>query len=144
MRQLFFHFIIFTDTLRLRSQTPEILLSPHYLGESRVYSYYDDSDIYNGYSFHPDGFDPYGDVRALDESASRQGDRDRCLYKTYRIPTDVDSQVSLPRSYTLPREFKYKRPKARRTLKNEHFVTSTNSSDGKVLDFYWHISIFFI
>lgn len=41
-------------------------------------------------------------------------------------------KVSLPRSYTLPREFKYyRRNKGRKLIKNEHFITSTNSSDGK-------------
>lgn len=41
-------------------------------------------------------------------------------------------KVSLPRSYTLPREFKYyRRNKTRKLIKNEHFITSTNSSDGK-------------
>jgi len=48
-----------------------------------------------------------------------------------RIPSDIDSQISLPRSYTLPREFKYyRRYKARKLIKNEHFIASTNSSDG--------------
>lgn len=42
-------------------------------------------------------------------------------------------QVSLPRSYTLPREFKYyRRNKGRKFIKNERFVMSTNSSDGDV------------
>lgn len=39
----------------------------------------------------------------------------------------------MPRSYTLPREFKYyRRNKARKFYKNDHFITSTNSSDGDV------------
>lgn len=38
--------------------------------------------------------------------------------------------MSLPRSYTLPREFKFNR-EGRKIIKNEHFVASTNSSDGK-------------
>lgn len=41
-------------------------------------------------------------------------------------------QVSLPRSYTLPREFKYYRRNKGRKVKNEHFIASTNSSDGDV------------
>jgi hypothetical protein len=53
------------------------------------------------------------------------------IYKSYRIPSDIDSQISLPRSYTLPREFKYRR-KLRKAVKNEHFLPSTNSSDGDV------------
>lgn len=45
-------------------------------------------------------------------------------------PSDLDSQLSLPRSYTLPREFKY----YRRQRLNRPFqtVASTNSSDGDV------------
>jgi hypothetical protein len=38
--------------------------------------------------------------------------------------------MSLPRSYTLPREFKFNR-QGRKIIKNEHFVASTNSSDGE-------------
>lgn len=42
-------------------------------------------------------------------------------------------QISLPRSYTLPREFKYyRRNKGRKFIKNERFIMSTNSSDGDV------------
>lgn len=54
-------------------------------------------------------------------------------YKSYRNPSDHDSQVSLPRSYTLPREFKYKKPKSRKVIRTEHFIHSTNSSDGMFL-----------
>lgn len=68
------------------------------------------------------------------------------------IPSDIDSQVSkligtlsnrkfadtkyfifkmsLPRSYTLPREFKFNR-QGRKMAKSEHFVPSNNSSDGE-------------
>lgn len=52
------------------------------------------------------------------------------MYKSYRIPSDIDSQMSLPRSYTLPREFKCRR-KMRKPVKTENFLPSTNSSDGK-------------
>lgn len=39
----------------------------------------------------------------------------------------------MPRSYTLPREFKYhRRNKNRKFIKNERFINSTNSSDGDV------------
>lgn len=45
-------------------------------------------------------------------------------------PSDIESQVSLPRSYTLPREFKYyRRGRTRRPIQT---VASTNSSDGDV------------
>lgn len=40
--------------------------------------------------------------------------------------------MSLPRSYTLPREFKFNR-QGRKIIKNEHFVASTNSSDGEIV-----------
>lgn len=45
-------------------------------------------------------------------------------------PSDIESQLSLPRSYTLPREFKYyRRGRARKPMRT---VVSTNSSDGDV------------
>ena len=67
------------------------------------------------------------------------------------VPSDIDSQViifyaelfqfylikmyftqmSLPRSYTLPREFKFNR-QGRKIIKNEQFIASTNSSDGEI------------
>lgn len=47
-----------------------------------------------------------------------------------RAPSDLESQLSLPRSYTLPREFKYYRRS--RTRKPMRTVVSTNSSDGDV------------
>lgn len=54
------------------------------------------------------------------------------MYKTYKVPSDLDSQLSLPRSYTLPREFKYyRKTRPRKSIRTEHFVPSTNSSDGK-------------
>lgn len=48
--------------------------------------------------------------------------------------------MSLPRSYTLPREFKFNR-QGRKIIKNEHFVASTNSSDG---EFYQMIERMFL
>lgn len=69
--------------------------------------------------------------------------------ESQHIPSDIDSQVisefflilstylisfffqmSLPRSYTLPREFKFNR-QGRKIGKSEHFVHSNNSSDGE-------------
>ncbi|XP_056648374.1 XK-related protein 7-like [Diorhabda carinulata] len=44
--------------------------------------------------------------------------------------SDLESQVSLPRSYTLPREFKYYR--RQRMGRPIHPIPSTNSSDGDV------------
>jgi len=55
------------------------------------------------------------------------------MYKSYKSPSDLDSQISLPRSYTLPREFKfYRKVRPRKTIRTDHFVASTNSSDGDV------------
>ena len=66
------------------------------------------------------------------DSHSNGTHQQQLMYKSYRIPSDMDSQISLPRSYTLPREFKYyRRPKSRKAIRSEHFVASTNSSDGK-------------
>lgn len=49
---------------------------------------------------------------------------------TNHPPSDIDSQMSLPRSYTLPREFKYNRRNKSRKMDN--FVASNNSSsDGE-------------
>ncbi len=53
------------------------------------------------------------------------------MYKACRVSPDLDSQLSLPRSYTLPREFKYYKRSRRKPVRTEHFVPSTNSSDGK-------------
>ncbi|XP_018561757.1 XK-related protein 7-like [Anoplophora glabripennis] len=55
--------------------------------------------------------------------------------ETVEIPvphgsSDIESQVSLPRSYTLPREFKYYR--RQRAGRPTQAVASTNSSDGDV------------
>ncbi|XP_050421236.1 uncharacterized protein LOC126833760 isoform X2 [Adelges cooleyi] len=71
------------------------------------------------------------------ENSSPPTARDQMLtlvYKSYKSPSDLDSQISLPRSYTLPREFKfYRKVKPRKTVRSDHFVVaSTNSSDGDV------------
>ncbi|XP_050545132.1 uncharacterized protein LOC126907693 [Daktulosphaira vitifoliae] len=55
------------------------------------------------------------------------------MSKLHKSPSDLDSQISLPRSYTLPREFKfYRKVRPRKTVKPDIFITSTNSSDGDV------------
>ncbi|GAB6032875.1 hypothetical protein CHUAL_012073 [Chamberlinius hualienensis] len=61
------------------------------------------------------------------------------IYKSYRcMASDLDSQLSLPRSFTLPREFRYQRKTKQRknnVRSSEHHhrtITSTNSSDGDV------------
>ncbi|XP_075223326.1 uncharacterized protein LOC142325437 [Lycorma delicatula] len=97
-----------------RPNTPEILLAPHYLPEWQTPS--DHDSVY----------------RLCDET-SRHQQMLLLMYKSYRVPSDLDSQVSLPRSYTLPREFKYyRRTRPRKAIRSEHFIASTNSSDGDV------------
>lgn len=116
-----------------RAETPEILLTPHYLDNSRAY--YDLVGREQVYRLPPN-------VNAKPiQTAVSSGDENLNDYDDsvlgigqngYHVPSDIDSQVSLPRSYTLPREFKYyRRNKGRKLIKNEHFINSTNSSDGK-------------
>ncbi|XP_058065594.1 uncharacterized protein LOC131215224 [Anopheles bellator] len=112
-----------------RSKTPEILLAPHYLENSRIYFDWVAREAANfrlqdTERDHP--VESSGDEN-LDNSACDDGHNGH-----HRIPSDIDSQVSLPRSYTLPREFKYYRRNKGRKVKNEHFIASTNSSDGDV------------
>lgn len=123
---------------KYRSKTPEILLSPHQLDNSRDYYDYYDPRWRNGPSYHPQGsVEPSGspwDRTYTVTSASSKGGGGGGVgggnFKSYRSPSDIDSQISLPRSYTLPREFKYKKPKSRKAIRTEHFIHSTNSSDG--------------
>lgn len=122
-----------------RSQTPEILLAPHYLDNTRIYYEYQDPRWKYGNNYHLPSDDMSGSshskhsTRRRNRKSDKTNDsRDKVFYKSYRIPSDLDSQISLPRSYTLPREFKYyRRPKSRKTVRTDHFLTSTNSSDGK-------------
>ncbi|XP_045505662.1 uncharacterized protein LOC123702043 [Colias croceus] len=98
-----------------RCRTPEILLAPHYLeGCNRQVC------------CHWPG--PYGRKKeeggSSGEQSSPEGNRE-----TPRPPSDIDSQISLPRSYTLPREFRYWRRRPR--LRDAH-LPSNNSSDGDV------------
>lgn len=65
---------------------------------------------------------------------------------THHPPSDIDSQMSLPRSYTLPREFKYYRRSKSRKMDN--FVANNNSSsDGESEEQGWdeneQIPVFF-
>lgn len=124
---------------KYRSKTPEILLSPHHLEHSRV-TYYDycDPRWRNGPSYHPQGSVESGTAQwdrtytVTSVSSKSGGGGGGVIYKSYRNPSDIDSQISLPRSYTLPREFKYKKPKSRKAIRTEHFIHSTNSSDGNL------------
>lgn len=128
--------------LKNRSQTPEILLSPHYLENSRIYYEYQDPRWKYGNNYHLPSDEmsnssrskrstPRRNCKTPDKSLDLR-DRDKAIYKSVRAPSDLDSQISLPRSYTLPREFKYyRRPKARKSIRNDQFMASNNSSDGK-------------
>ena len=143
------------------SNPNELILDPHYLiysshEEVRPNAFYDQPDWANYYEplYQNDvedvDFSDLEDDDVVGESfmgepsharpscsASRRKRRNvnsnskDGIYKSYRIPSDIDSQMSLPRSYTLPREFKYKR-KQRKIVKTETFLPSTNSSDGKI------------
>ncbi|KAL4716499.1 hypothetical protein ACJJTC_015927 [Scirpophaga incertulas] len=62
-------------------------------------------------------------------SSGEDSNPDVTARDTPRLPSDIDSQISLPRSYTLPREFRYWRRRPR--LRDAH-VPSNNSSDGDV------------
>ncbi|GBM87842.1 hypothetical protein AVEN_58706-1 [Araneus ventricosus] len=141
-----------------RSQTPEILLVPDTLDSSMMYCDYQDSR--NSYLASPPHvvYPRNSDVssnsnmsaasktkiypRSRNPGTVRETPSCRCpppdvsvgvMYKSHNVPSDLDSQISLPRSYTLPREFRYyRRPKPRKPVRTEHFVPSNNSSDGDV------------
>jgi hypothetical protein len=136
-----------------RSKTPEILLAPHYLENSGLYYEWEHerSPVYrlsddepvdrdcsseHGSNYSESGRGGKDDLLARSSDSHSNGAHQQqamLMYKSYRIPSDMDSQISLPRSYTLPREFKYyRRPKSRKAIRSEHFVASTNSSDGDV------------
>lgn len=126
-----------------RAKTPEILLAPHYLDNARVYYDWRDREqpayrmkLSNNGQKQQQQQPPqqHHVISSGDENLDDHDDSVLGIGPTgYRIPSDIDSQVSLPRSYTLPREFKYyRRNKGRKLYKNEHFITSTNSSDGDV------------
>ncbi|XP_044727188.1 probable serine/threonine-protein kinase DDB_G0282963 [Chrysoperla carnea] len=139
-----------------RSKTPEILLAPHYLDNTRVYYDWGDrcgqSNIYRIHDQHLilSNDDNNSTLQRQhvssvannepnsvsdNENIIEQHDihQDETNYKVYRAPSDIDSQISLPRSYTLPREFKYyRRNRVRKNTRNDHFIASTNSSDGDV------------
>ncbi|XP_060521546.1 uncharacterized protein LOC132699084 isoform X2 [Cylas formicarius] len=94
-----------------RNRTPEVLLTPHYLYCNCVAG---------------GGIGSGGQEQA--KSSEIPGDDGVISY--HSVGSDLESQISLPRSYTLPREFKYyRRPRAARPIRT---ITSTNSSDGDV------------
>ncbi|KAG6457823.1 hypothetical protein O3G_MSEX010513 [Manduca sexta] len=102
-----------------RCRTPEILLAPHYLeGCNRQVCCH----------WGP----PYTNRKKEEGAAGSSGEDsspEGPARDTPRPPSDIDSQISLPRSYTLPREFRYWRRRPR--LRDAH-VPSNNSSDGDV------------
>jgi hypothetical protein len=120
----------------------EVILDPQYL----IYASpsYEGSDFYDSPEWPINYYEPvYQNGNIQTEVSGAQGggmmgkrkhghnrSSKESIYKSYRMPSDIDSQMSLPRSYTLPREFKYRR-KFRKPIKTEQFVPSTNSSDGK-------------
>lgn len=126
-----------------RSKTPEILLAPHYLDKTRVYydwgdrHYYQHDDENSTLQRRNEPNSVSDNENVVDSQCEQMQDEHNLnIYKSYRIPSDIDSQISLPRSYTLPREFKYyRRGRTRKQIRNDHFVASTNSSDGKVFSF---------
>lgn len=141
-----------------RSQTPEILLAPETLDSSRMYCDYQDSRNYVAsppHVIYPRNSDVSSNSNMSAASKTKIYPRSRnpgtvretssscrcpppeaatgVSYKSYYVPSDLDSQISLPRSYTLPREFRYyRRPRPRKPVRTEHFVPSNNSSDGDV------------
>lgn len=140
-----------------RSQTPEILLVPETLESTRMYCDYQDSRNYVAsppHVIYPRNSDVSSNSnmsaasktkiypRSRNPGTVRETPSCRCpppeaatgvSYKSHYVPSDLDSQISLPRSYTLPREFRYyRRPRPRKPVRTEHFVPSNNSSDGDV------------
>lgn len=63
--------------------------------------------------------------------------------------SDIEgSQISLPRSYTLPREFKYRKNVERRDggarfTGSRYYLPSTNSSDGMLFSKFYLFAFFF-
>ncbi|RWS31680.1 XK-related protein 6-like protein [Leptotrombidium deliense] len=146
--------------LKLRSQTPEVLLVPHYLDKSRVYYDYPSCvlppsvftqlpRVSRERSSEDEGnyADPITDniTRENTKNNARQQlpKETKVSNLAQRMTSDIESQVSLPRSYTLPREFRYYRGngtvvagrgKYRKPVRSEHFNgdNCNNSSDGDV------------
>lgn len=141
--------------MKLRSHTPEVLLVPHYLENSRIY--YDYPSCMVSRSIYPqygrlqnDESSVYGE-QEVDDGVNEKitpKNNSRLTIKEPKVSnltqqqplSDVESQSSLPRSYTLPREFRYN--KKIHTLstgrlfsplrEHIHEVPSNNSSDGDV------------
>ncbi|XP_045455722.1 uncharacterized protein LOC123665465 [Melitaea cinxia] len=109
-----------------RCRTPEILLAPHYLESCNRQVCCNWGGPYSNRKKEDTG--PGGGAGGAAGGASSGSDSPDAR-DTPRPPSDIDSQISLPRSYTLPREFRYWRRRPR--LRDAH-VPSNNSSDGDV------------
>lgn len=108
---------------RIKTQTPEVLLSPHYLENTRVYYDWMGREHREQPIYRIAENSRYMLPRNVDENADHpSGIEER--------HSDIDSQISLPRSYTLPREFRYYR-KIRKAKQTKNNIQSTNSSDGR-------------
>lgn len=97
----------------LGGNSPEVLLSPHYLDDSCLSYDFGElpSDVSSGVS-----------SRVTQEA----------VRELYRVPpSDADSQLSLPRSYTLPRELRRLR-RMPRVPRRAAGTPDNNSSDGDV------------
>ncbi|XP_019767506.2 XK-related protein 6 [Dendroctonus ponderosae] len=94
-----------------RNRTPELLLTPRYL--------YCDCDGVSGLALTAQMPAELAEIGAVTNGTAH-----------HSVGSDLESQISLPRSYTLPREFKYyRRQRMGRPIQP---VASTNSSDGDV------------
>ncbi|KAM3961352.1 uncharacterized protein ACR2FA_004469 [Aphomia sociella] len=108
-----------------RCRTPEILLAPLYLEGCNRQVCCHWGAPYTNRKKEENG----GGGAAVGGSSGEESGADAPARETPRPPSDIDSQISLPRSYTLPREFRYWRRRPR--LRDAH-VPSNNSSDGDV------------
>ena len=112
--------------VKLRSQTPEVLLAPHYLSTDNSRVFYDypscvlppvqtlKTPLENIVAEEEEEKDFDNNAIRVGKTNKRQtvierkrNAKNKEAKLNNRLPSDIDSQVSLPRSYTLPREFQY-------------------------------------
>ncbi|KAG5678607.1 hypothetical protein PVAND_008268 [Polypedilum vanderplanki] len=119
-----------------RANTPEIILAPSHLENNTHNHFYqhinqipsrNENNAYMNESIYRSGNNFPNNGIGYERASIHMEDDD----ESPNVASDIDSQMSLPRSYTLPREFKFNR-QGRKIIKNENFITSTNSSDGDV------------
>ncbi|XP_054169158.1 uncharacterized protein LOC128966336 [Oppia nitens] len=129
--------------LKLRSQTPEVLLEPHYLDNSRIFYDYpscvlppihsrllkvplensaeeeeeaeeevnnqrNDNKVETNNRIISNNIQNFKNLSNKDNDMKMFNNSDNNQVIN-RITSDIDSHMSLPRSYTLPREFQYAR-----------------------------------